>query len=138
VATLSYQGPLPLPSATVPRYQPFPTGGITVRAPRFLQGSGAVLFVLDPVLPAGLVGLPYSQTLTAGGGIAPYTFAVTSGALPAGLSLGAASGLLSGTPTLTGTFGFTVTVTDAQPLTGRQAFSLAVTVAAGANYGYTA
>jgi hypothetical protein len=50
-------------------------------------------------------------TLTAANGTAPYTWAITSGALPTGLSLSSA-GVLSGTPTAFGTFNFTVTVTD--------------------------
>jgi len=59
----------------------------------------------------GTANTAYSQTLTGSGGTAPYTFAVTAGTLPAGLTLSAA-GLLSGTPTATGTFNFTVTGTD--------------------------
>ena len=62
-------------------------------------------------LPAATVSQNYSQTLTAIGGTAPYTFTVSSGALPAGLSLSPA-GVLSGTPSSAGTFNFTVTATD--------------------------
>ena len=52
----------------------------------------------DP-LPPAQQGVPYSFTLTASGGNPPYTFAITSGALPAGLSLNGATGVISGTPT---------------------------------------
>jgi len=69
------------------------------------------LTMLPPSVPSGTAGTAYSQTLTASGGNAPYTFTVTAGALPAGLVLSGA-GLLSGTPTVDGTFNFTVTVTD--------------------------
>lgn len=55
-----------------------------------------------PTLPNGTVGVPYSQTITASGGTAPYVFSVTAGALPAGLTL-TPGGLLSGTPTTAGT-----------------------------------
>ncbi|HKP13876.1 MAG TPA: Ig domain-containing protein, partial [Blastocatellia bacterium] len=55
----------------------------------------------------------YSQQLSATGGTPPYTWAVTSGALPPGVSLSAATGLLSGTPTLSGSYTFMVTVRDA-------------------------
>lgn len=71
----------------------------------------------DPltIMPATLgqmtVGVSFSESFTASGGIAPYTFAVTGGTLPAGLSLSAA-GLLSGTPTEPGAYSFTVTATD--------------------------
>ena len=69
------------------------------------------LTMLPPSVPSGTAGTAYSQTLTASGGNAPYTFTVTAGALPAGLVL-SGGGVLSGTPTVDGTFNFTVTVTD--------------------------
>jgi hypothetical protein len=54
---------------------------------------------------------PYTPTLAATGGTAPYTWAVTGGALPAGLTLGS-NGQFSGQPAAAGTFTFTVQVTD--------------------------
>ncbi|MFN7975359.1 MAG: kelch repeat-containing protein [Acidobacteriota bacterium] len=63
-------------------------------------------------LPDGWVNKPYGQTLSASGGAWPYAFAVTSGALPPGATLSPA-GVLSGTPSASATFGFTVTVRDA-------------------------
>ncbi len=70
------------------------------------------LTVTTPVLPAGVIGTPYSVTLVAGGGSAPYTWSVHGGGLPAGLSLNA--GAVTGTPTgPAGRAGFTVRVTDA-------------------------
>ncbi len=85
---------------------------------------------LDPVtLPNATFGVAYSQTITADGSIAPYSFAVTSGALPPGLAL-APGGTLSGTPSLSGTWGFTITATDATaapgPYTGARAYSITV------------
>jgi hypothetical protein len=67
-------------------------------------------------LPAGVIGAAYSQALQATGGITPYSWAVTTGSLPAGLSLNAATGVISGTPsgTFTGTTNFIVTVTDSE------------------------
>jgi hypothetical protein len=70
----------------------------------------------------------YSQTLTASGGAAPYTFTVTGGALPPGLTL-AASGLLSGTPTTAGTFTFTVRGTDVNGCFGERTIPLVITTA---------
>src|SRR6185436_2925691 len=48
-------------------------------------------------LPGGFAGVPYSQTFSASGGTAPYTFTVAAGGLPDGLTLSSGGGL-SGTP----------------------------------------
>ena len=72
------------------------------------------LTITTTALPAGQVGQVYSAALAATGGTTPYAWAITSGALPAGLSFNTASGLISGTPTA-GTSGGALTfrVTDA-------------------------
>jgi hypothetical protein len=62
--------------------------------------------------PQGFVGVPYSHTFPAGSGNPPYTFAIIAGSLPPGLSLAAATGVVSGTPTTPGTYTFTIQVTD--------------------------
>ena len=72
--------------------------------------------ISPPLLPIAALGSPYSQMLTAAGGAAPYTFAVTSGALPDGVTL-ASNGLISGTPTRAGDFSSTIRVTDANGCT---------------------
>src|SRR5690606_36380346 len=85
--------------------------------------------VLAPAsLPDAVVGASYKQSITASGGTAPYTFAVTSGALPTGVSLDAA-GNTSGTATAAGTFNFTVTATDSDGFSGSQAYSVDVQAA---------
>jgi uncharacterized protein YhjY with autotransporter beta-barrel domain len=76
-------------------------------------------------LPGGTVGLAYAQNLTASGGTAPYTFAVTAGALPAGLTLDSA-GALSGTPTTAGSFNATVTTTDQHNFLGTQNYTIVI------------
>ncbi len=86
--------------------------------------------VSPPTLPNGTVASAYSQTLTASGGTASYSFALSpGGALPNGLSLSAA-GVLSGTPTTGGSFNFSVTATDSStgsgPYTGTQAYTVTV------------
>ncbi|SDD45828.1 Calx-beta domain-containing protein [Aquimonas voraii] len=86
----------------------------------------APTITLNPAtLPAASAASSYSQSLSASGAIAPYTFSVSAGALPAGLSLTSA-GVLSGTPTAAGTFNFTVTASDANAQTGSQAYTLVV------------
>jgi hypothetical protein len=77
-------------------------------------------------LPTGQFGVAYSQTLTATGGTPPYTWAVTSGTLPIGLSLNSTTGVLSGTPKLGAQAAFTVTVTDSLGLTATRSFSLTI------------
>ncbi|MFN7972179.1 MAG: choice-of-anchor B family protein [Acidobacteriota bacterium] len=94
-------------------------------------GGGCNPITLMPAtLPDGAQGVPYSQTITASGGTAPYTFAVTAGTLPAGLSL-SAGGILSGTPTTPGGSSFTVTATDAATCTGLRAYTLNITGGCG-------
>ena len=64
-----------------------------------------------PVLPQGTAGVAYSGSMGATGGTPPYTFAIISGALPAGLTF-SSSGSFGGTPTVFGSSKFTVQVTD--------------------------
>jgi hypothetical protein len=66
-------------------------------------------------LTAGTVSAPYSFRLQARGGVSPYTWTLATGALPPGLSLNAATGVISGTPVDTGSFAFTVTLSDSRP-----------------------
>ncbi|CAJ0793742.1 hypothetical protein LMG19083_02478 [Ralstonia psammae] len=91
-----------------------------------LTTSAPTISLSPASLPASTVGVAYSQTATASGGAAPYGYAVTSGALPAGLSLSSSTGAITGTPTAGGTFNFTVTATDANSYTGARAYSLTV------------
>ncbi|MFW5329818.1 beta strand repeat-containing protein [Hydrogenophaga sp. ZJX-1] len=97
------------------------------------QGVGTItnddvpVSVSPATLPDGAVTAVYSQTLTASGGVSPYSFAVTAGALPAGLNL-SSGGVLSGTPTAGGTFNFTATATDSSPFPGPFAGSRAYTL----------
>jgi hypothetical protein len=77
-------------------------------------------------LPDGLVSASYNQTITATGGAAPYTFAVTSGAVPAGLTMNN-DGTWSGAPTTANNYNFTVQATDSNGCTASQAYSLTIT-----------
>lgn len=80
-------------------------------------------------LPAGSQGTAYSQTLSATGGVAPYTYNVLSGALPGGLTLDANSGVLSGSPAGTGTFAFTIRATGQGGCTGQRSYLLTINCA---------
>jgi hypothetical protein len=89
-------------------------------------GGGDPVLITTATLPNWFDGVAYSQTVEASGGTAPYTFAVTVGALPDGLTLTGASGLISGTPTVQATFNFTIRVTDDAAVTDDQAFSITI------------
>lgn len=91
-----------------------------------LSVAAPVLTLTPATLPAGLFANAYQQQLSTSGGTAPYTYAVTTGALPGGLAL-AASGALTGTPTAAGAFAFTVTATDALGFTGTRDYTVQVT-----------
>ena len=90
------------------------------------------LSIATSSLPMGTVSTAYSTTLTATGGNSPYFWNISSGSLPAGLSL-SSGGTISGTPTIAGTSTFSVQVTDAQlpPKSVSQALSLVVNPAQG-------
>jgi subtilase family serine protease len=90
------------------------------------QWSG--LSITTSSLASGMVGVAYSQTLGATGRVAPYTWSVSAGSLPAGLALGASTGVISGTPTAAGSSTFTVQVADSEgtPVTATASFSLTV------------
>lgn len=79
-------------------------------------------------LPGATVGLPYSQALAASGGTGALVWSRTVGSLPANLALSPA-GIISGTPTNSGTSNFTVRVTDALSQFDTQQFSLTVSAA---------
>jgi hypothetical protein len=83
--------------------------------------------VTTTTLPAGTVGVLYSQQLTASGGTPPYTWTLSSGALPNGLNI-SASGLISGTPTTANTFAFKVKVVDSSIKPETAIGSLSITI----------
>lgn len=89
----------------------------------------APLVVTTTSLPAATVGTAYNRTLTASGGVKPYTWAIIAGALPTGLTLNTSTGAISGTPTTPGTFAFTVQVTDTLATTATQNLSITASVA---------
>jgi hypothetical protein len=93
--------------------------------------SVATLAASTTSLPATGVGAKYSQQLVAAGGAGQYSWSVTSGALPAGLSLSSA-GVISGTPSAGGAQTFTATVTDPGPPSQTATEQLTISVARAA------
>jgi uncharacterized protein YhjY with autotransporter beta-barrel domain len=86
--------------------------GQTGAASLTLTVANSAITVTPATLPGGTQGVAYSQRLTAAGGIAPYSFAVSSGALPPGLAIDATTGIIAGTPTGSGDATFAITVSD--------------------------
>jgi len=89
----------------------------------------AIVITTASPLPTGTVGVNYSQTLAATGGSGTYTWAVSVGSLPGGLTLNPATGLLSGQPTTAMAASFTIQATDANQATGSKQFALTVNAA---------
>ena len=100
----------------------------TAQAALSVTLSAAPLKIATTSLPPANMSSPYSVILQATGGTPPVAWSVSLGSLPAGLSLNPTTGLISGTPTATGTTNFSITATDAgTPVqTVQQALSIAV------------
>ena len=88
--------------------------------------ASAELVITTASLPGGTVGVPYTATVSATGGVAPYAW--TGSRLPPGLSINAASGQITGVPTDAGTFGATITVTDASSQSASQNFTITISI----------
>jgi YVTN family beta-propeller protein len=96
------------------------TVDVTVTTPAGTSATSAAdRFTYIPTLTltstassATQVGQSYSQTNVAGGGTSPYTYSVSAGTLPAGITLSTSAGTVSGTPTTAGPFSYTIEVTD--------------------------
>jgi hypothetical protein len=135
------------PAPSVTEYAPRASGNATPIAtivganttlnnPQFVYiapcSGPSPLSVTTSSLTAATVGTAYSQSLVASGGTTPYSWSLSAGTLPAGLSLSSA-GVISGTPTTTGTSNFTVQVNDASnPL---QSASKALSLTVGGSVG---
>ena len=76
-------------------------------------GAPNVPVVNCPSTTVFLAGQAYSIQVRVTGGTAPFTYALTAGSLPTGMSLNTSTGVISGTPTVTQTVSYTITVTDA-------------------------
>jgi len=96
-------------------------------------GGITPLAITTTSLPTGVIGQPYSATLSATGGTSPYTWSKTSGSLPPGLTLNSSTGVIGGTPTEGGNFNnLQFEVTDsASPAGTASSGTLGIDVVAG-------
>ena len=96
-----------------------------------IRVAPATDLVINPAtLTDGTFGTAYSASLSATGGDGSYVFALSGGALPAGITL-SGDGVLSGTPSDTGTFNFTASVLDGQNNSGTRDYALTIDPVAG-------
>jgi YVTN family beta-propeller protein len=90
---------------------------------------GPGLSISSTGLPQATVGIAYSASLSGQNGTLPYTWSITRGSLPGGVSLNPTTGVISGTPVATGVFPLLVQLTDTStptPQVADQLFSLVV------------
>ena len=117
---------VPVPSGATSGNVVVTVAGVASNGVLFTVSPAASLIITTTSLPAGTQNTAYSVTLAASGGQTPYTWSISAGTLPAGLTLTASTGLISGTPTGTGASNFTVQVTDAASLTATMALSVTI------------
>jgi hypothetical protein len=82
--------------------------------------------ITTPSLPAGTFNGSYNQTVSITGGVGPFVWDVTAGALPPGLTLNTSNGNISGTANTAGSFSFTLRVTDSFPQFDQQDFTIVI------------
>ena len=85
------------------------------------------LTIATAAIPDGRQGSAFNHQMSAAGGKPPYRWAISTGSLPPGLGLGETTGMISGTPSASGNFNFTIDVSDADSHTVRKALSITVT-----------
>ena len=90
-------------------------------------GPPSPLTITTSSLTAGLVGAAYSQSLTATGGVRPYSWALSSGTLPPGLTITSA-GVIQGTPTAPGDYSFAPRVTDSLGVSAIRQLSITINI----------
>ncbi len=105
-------------------------GSLDIGAYEFGSSAPADLVITTTSLSNGTIGVSYSATLSATGGVSPYTWSIISGSLPAGLALNPQTGAISGTPTSAGTSTFIAQVADSQSPADSAAKTFSVTISA--------
>jgi hypothetical protein len=94
------------------------TISVTVSCPTLALSPGS--------LASGYRGIAYSQTVSSSGGISPYTYSLIAGSLPPGVTLNTGTGVISGTPTATGSYSFTIRSVDSATCSGTRDYVLTI------------
>jgi len=101
------------------------TSGVAQSRGMSLAVTGPPAITSASPLPSGTAGVSYSQTLAASGGVTPYTWSISAGSLPSGLSL-SSGGVLSGTPSAATVASFTLQVAGSDGQSSTKAFGLTI------------
>jgi Putative Ig domain len=125
VETLNLTTTILVPVKCHPNNYASPVSFGAITTVRSSGSTAPALSITTTSLPNGTVGSSYTATLMATGGTGSYTWSATG--LPAGLSVTATTGVISGTPTATGTFTVDATVTDGAGTTASATLALHVT-----------
>lgn len=127
-----YNAPATLAGTSTPVITATAVGDTTQTAAASLLVSGSPVIDPVPLFPATATSA-YSASVSVAGGIPPYTWALASGTLPDGITLGGLTGnyeTFNGTPTVAGSYPFTIQVTDSSSRTSRANLTLVVNAAA--------
>lgn len=89
-------------------------------------GNPTAPTITTTTLSGGTVGTPYSQTVQASGGTGTRVWGIISGSLPTNLALSSTTGLISGTPSTSGTFNFTIQISDSLSLSDTESLSIII------------
>jgi len=136
--TVSNSGMFVAPKVT--NAQPITVTAISVanplgRASAIVSLGGAQLSIVSTTLPAAQTGVAYTAALQSEGGVAPFTWSLASGVLPAGLTM-SSNGTITGTTNQSGTFPFSAKVVDSGSQSASTTLSVSVT-GSSSGYNYT-
>ncbi|HWW82179.1 MAG TPA: Ig domain-containing protein, partial [Vicinamibacterales bacterium] len=115
------------------------SGNVDIAKVSAVAGSCSIAIAPGPLAVtcasgSATVATPYSSAVTVAGGVQPYTFAVTSGALPTGLILNTSTGAITGTPSSSGIAAYSIKVSDATGTSLTTNCSMTVTASGGTLY----
>jgi len=106
---------------------------IATQALSLTVGAPGSLFITTTSLPQANTATLYNQQLHVSGGVGPFTWNLTSGILPSGLTLNSSTGVISGVPTAVSSNTFTVQVTDSEATPQKASATLTVTIISSVN-----